>query len=385
MKVLHAIETLDPRSGGTSMAFLSLLSALVRHGEMDVVAMAPAHPEAEFPGHLRETIRATGPAGQFRPGDLYARAAEHLRTNPPAIVHLHGLWSQDLVRIARDARRAAVATLWQPHGMLVRSAIAQKALKKQVFLRFGLRDEIAAASSIVFCTEGERELSVRPGRAPTARTDVAPLPVEPPWSEAELPEARRRAREALRIAPDERIVLFMGRLHPVKRVDLTLRAFAGAARRHEGARLLVAGSGDEGLEQSLRTLAADLEIDEQITWLGWIAADDRWNVLAAADVLILNSMFENFGFVLLEALSVGTRVVLSDNLAIAGELRATDFADVRPAEANALGEGLAAGLQKMGGPPQGPAWVRSRASPAMVAAALRAVYEQVAQPPAAAS
>lgn len=104
-----------------------------------------------------------------------------------------------------------------------------------------------------------------------------------------------------------RTVLVAARLHPQKRVDLALRAFA-AADKPAGARLQIAGEGPE--EARLINLASQLGISDVVEFLGFV--EDLPNQMASVDGLLLTSDYEGFGNVLVEALAVGLPIVATD-------------------------------------------------------------------------
>jgi glycosyltransferase involved in cell wall biosynthesis len=119
----------------------------------------------------------------------------------------------------------------------------------------------------------------------------------------------RQAAGALRarhgIAPDHVLVAFVGRLVPIKRVDLVLRAVAAA--RHEAAavRLIVVGDGPE--RARLESLADDLRLGDAVRFVGYLA--DTSVAAAAADLAILASDNEGTPVALIEAAAAGRPAV----------------------------------------------------------------------------
>ncbi len=388
LRVAHVIQCVDDRSGGTSTAFLQVMEAAATRPGLEPVAYtlrppagdaAAAAIEAE-PGRWR---LARG-LGRLGPGELGAMVAGDIRAGRVDVLHLHGVWSPDLVAAAGAARRAGAPCCWQPHGMLLDHALAQKALKKQVFMRLGLGRALRGAAAFVFCSAGEREHSVLPRGCAGARR-VVYLPVTAPESEAEVGRLRAQGRARFGLPADAEVAAFLGRLHPVKRLELTLRAFAGAAGARKGARLALFGSGEEAYVASLRELARSLGIAERVVFAGWIKGGDKWLALGAADVLVLNSLHENFGYTVPEALGVGTPVVMTENLALAGDVAAASrgegFARVSAPEAGALGEAIAGMLSA---PPSdaarqaGRRWVMETFSARAIGRELEGVYASVA-------
>jgi glycosyltransferase involved in cell wall biosynthesis len=103
--------------------------------------------------------------------------------------------------------------------------------------------------------------------------------------------------------------LFLGRLVPIKRIDLVLRAFAGIVARYPNSKLVLAGSGPE--ETALRELAKRLDLN-QVLFTGALDGDAKVRMLDQSDVLVLASDFETFGLVILEAWARGLGVIGSN-------------------------------------------------------------------------
>jgi glycosyltransferase involved in cell wall biosynthesis len=104
-----------------------------------------------------------------------------------------------------------------------------------------------------------------------------------------------------------RYFIAVGRLHPQKRIDLLLRAFA-IATAETNIRLRILGSGT--LEPELRSLADRLGIRARVDWEGFVSNPAAW--LQSATALVLTSDYEGFGNVLVEAMACGTQVIATD-------------------------------------------------------------------------
>jgi glycogen synthase len=116
-----------------------------------------------------------------------------------------------------------------------------------------------------------------------------------------------RARFA---APGERLVLLAGRLMYEKGFQDALDALAAVARRVDGVRFVVAGTGTH--EDELRRQAAALGIDGRGTFLGWAGDEVLHGLYRVADVCVVPSRYEPFGLVPLEAMASGCPVIASD-------------------------------------------------------------------------
>ncbi|MDX6659808.1 MAG: glycogen synthase [Solirubrobacteraceae bacterium] len=111
-------------------------------------------------------------------------------------------------------------------------------------------------------------------------------------------------------APDERLVVLVGRLVYEKGFQLALEALPGLVERLGDVRFLVAGSGTH--EQELRRQAADLGLDAHGTFLGWIGDDVLHSLYRIADLCVVPSIYEPFGLVALEAMASGCPCIVAD-------------------------------------------------------------------------
>jgi len=127
--------------------------------------------------------------------------------------------------------------------------------------------------------------------------------------------------------PDARLFVFVGRLEPLKGVDVILRALAllTAGGCHPEVRLLVlgedSGSGSGGEQARLRRLAAELGLADRVEFLGSVPQRELASYYAAADACLMPSYSESFGLVGLEAQACGTAVIASNVAGLASVVR----------------------------------------------------------------
>jgi len=116
------------------------------------------------------------------------------------------------------------------------------------------------------------------------------------------------------------IVLFLSRIDPKKGMDLLLPAFAQLRENYPDAVLVVAGDGDPTFLEGLKGQACELRLGEGIMWAGFLEGDVKQNAFADADLFVLPSYSENFGVAVVEAMSYGVPVIVSDQVGIHGEI-----------------------------------------------------------------
>ena len=166
---------------------------------------------------------------------------------------------------------------------------------------------IGCADAIcVSCSEEERQFIELYGTPPGSLEIVAPG-VEHAFF---APGDKRGARHALQLG-DEPVLLFVGRIQPLKGLDVAIRALAMVPRRD--ARLLVVGgaSGTEGLDELYRMhlLIDELAVADRVKFIEPQPHHILSTYYRAADVVLVPSRSESFGLVALEAAACGTPVV----------------------------------------------------------------------------
>jgi glycosyltransferase involved in cell wall biosynthesis len=109
-------------------------------------------------------------------------------------------------------------------------------------------------------------------------------------------------------------ILFVGRLHPVKRVDLLLEAFARLRRVRPNASLSVIGDGVE--RKNLVSLTGKLELGSSVKFLGFQIHEKVISIMKDSDLFVLPSKIEGNPRVLIEAMSVKLPLVATDVLGI---------------------------------------------------------------------
>jgi glycosyltransferase involved in cell wall biosynthesis len=124
-------------------------------------------------------------------------------------------------------------------------------------------------------------------------------------AETDRNAARRELRGELKLAADAPLVGMVCRLIEQKGVGYGLRAFALVAPQFPNAHLMIAGDGV--LRPALEGEATALGMAERVHFLGW--RTDTPTLLAGLDVLLMPSLWEGFGLVMLEAMACGTPTI----------------------------------------------------------------------------
>jgi glycosyltransferase involved in cell wall biosynthesis len=241
------------------------------------------------------------------------------------VATIEGLWQFPGVATRHAALAANVPYVVYPHGMLdpwFRTAYPRKHLKKSVYWRLAEHRVLRDARAVIFTAEEERRLAEYAFQPWKMRAVVASLGVGAPTGDA---AARARDwRDRFPVLARRPFLLFLGRIDRKKGVDLLLDAYASvypasARNANTAPALVLAGpEHDPAFAAHCRALVQSHGLRENVDvfWTGLLDTHWKWAALEAADALVLPSHQENFGYVVAEALAVGTPVLLSERVNI---------------------------------------------------------------------
>lgn len=144
---------------------------------------------------------------------------------------------------------------------------------------------------------------------PVDKVDIVPNGIDPtPFQALEQVDLGNFRRQYA--APDEKLVLYVGRIVHEKGVDTLVRSATQVLSAVPQAKFVVAGKGPE--LQRLRDLVESLHLWEKVLMAGFISDDERNRLYKVADCAVFPSLYEPFGIVALEAMAARTPVVVSE-------------------------------------------------------------------------
>jgi glycosyltransferase involved in cell wall biosynthesis len=238
----------------------------------------------------------------------------------PHVVHTHTAKAGFLGRQAALAARPRPAIVHTYHGHVLEGYFG--AAKARLYLE--LERALARVSDcLIGVSQATVDDLVRLGVAPRERFRVLPLGLDLDRF-AELPRSsfhspggenddrgggvRVEARHELNLGDDEVLLVFVGRLAPIKRLDVLLGAFARARASEPRLRLAVVGDGEE--RPRLEGQAGELGIAADVRFLGY--RRELRSIFAAADIAVLSSDNEGTPVSLIEAAAAGLPAVATD-------------------------------------------------------------------------
>lgn len=169
---------------------------------------------------------------------------------------------------------------------------------------------IGCSDAILASCDDEVAQLVRLYGADPARIRIVPPGVEHAFFS---PGARGQARRALGLGETAPMLLFVGRIQPLKGVDVAIGALAELAADHPDAFLVIVGgpSGAGGAAEMARArrLVAEMGLTARVRWVDPQPHEMLSTYYRAADICLVPSRSESFGLVALEAAACGTPVV----------------------------------------------------------------------------
>lgn len=327
MKLLHVLQSANPAGGGVVEAVKQFAIAHRREGHVVEIVSLDA-PDAPWVVDGSLGVRAFGRGSKgYGYSPDFVPWLRHARSDYDAVI-VNGIWQYNGYAVRLALRGSSTPYVVFPHGMLdpwFRRRYPLKHLKKAIYWRLVEYRVLRDSRLVVFTCEEERRLARESFRPYGFREGVANLGVAIPSGDP----AQQRAAFHARI-PDlegKRLLLFLGRLHEKKGCDLLINALSKVATEYAsmdpGFHLVMAGPcGNATYLTELKKLAASCFPGRvpPITWTGMLDGDVKWGAYRAAEAFVLPSHQENFGLSVVEALSCGLPVLISNKVNIWREI-----------------------------------------------------------------
>lgn len=299
MKLMHVVPHLDQEAAGPTQSVMRLCESLALLGhDVDIHTMAAGrtprgarlrvHSEWSFPPRFGFSPRLLP---QLRHEVKYAD-----------ILHNHSLWSfPNMAAGFASGRGAALVT--SPRGTLAPAARSRSHWRKRMF---GLLQRPAIERAA--CLHATSQMELHDIREMGLRHPVILLPngIDVPSIAWEAPVAERRRR-----------ILFLGRLHPIKGLELLLEVWAALQHRHTEWELVIAGRGDPDYIVTLKQQASSLQL-ARCEFHGPVYADAKDAMFHSSELFVLPTHTENFGMVVAEAQARAIPVITTKGAPWAG-------------------------------------------------------------------
>ncbi|MEO3752328.1 glycosyltransferase [Streptomyces sp. B6B3] len=313
MKVLHVVTLHTPTHafGGPTRVALNLCRGLRERGERAVlVALADGFDGGVLPREVEgvpvRLFQARHVAPRFEVSgitspELLARAWGYVRSAD--VVHVHLMRDLITLPLALLALQAGTPLVLQTHGMVDPT---EKPVARVVDA-LGVRRVLRRADAVLHLTERERR--------ETAEV-VAPAPIAPAYR---LVNGVARQPRRMLTGGEPPRVLYLARVQAGKRPEDFVGAMPAVLAGQPTARFVLAGPDTGALADTL-ALAESLGVRGNLDHLGALDAPEVLDQLRRASVLVVPSIQDAFSMAVLEAMSVGTPVVVTETTGLAPDV-----------------------------------------------------------------
>ena len=251
------------------------------------------------------------------------------------IIHMHNYRTFQNIIVHHYAKKHDIPYVLQAHGSLV--TFFQKGMLKRIFDTIWGYRILKDASKVIAVTKTEAEQYKSMG-VKEDKIEIIPNAID--LSEFEnLPE-RGEFRRQYGLDNNQKLILYLGRIHQIKGLDLLAEAFARLSKELKHARLVIVGP-DDGYLCSLSKLISELRIKEEVVFTGPLYGRDKLEAYVDADVYVLPSSYEIFGITVLEACACATPVVVPSSCGLANWVEGYQAGYVIPHDKNQLQQALA--------------------------------------------
>ncbi len=319
INILCVVAGLPANGGGFSEVVPALSAALVRNGAEVTIAtrrdgpLSEAAEKAAAAGVRIVAFRPSFPQHLYFSWQMLFGLGRLVREAD--VVYITGQWTFPVWWAAWRAIRSHRTLVMCPSGSLNPVQLAHSARLKRLASHFDF-PLLRHADAIHVTSEEERGWTLQvPGMEARAdRIFYVHLGVDVP--ETIQPSTSSTAQSSNSGAARPRTLLYLGRLHPMKGLDLLLEALwihkgirgsgqAGDASGIRDAKLILCGPDEEGTRAALEKQVAELGLADSVVFHEPVHGNAKWRLIESVDCVVLPSRNEDYGLVVAEALACG--------------------------------------------------------------------------------
>ena len=329
MKILHIIPSYLPAvyASGTIKPTHYLNKALVEKGIEVVVYTMNIDGNKKLDVPLGKEVNLDGVKVfyfpmTFRPWQYSYKLHQALAKSVKDfdLIHITSVFLSVSTLGAYYAKKFNKPYIISPHGSLMNEPLRNRNTKKQIYISLIERKNLTDASAIHFTVETEKEEYIKAGLS-LKKTIIIPNGLDIEEFNTITRDSATHFKEKFGIAPDKKIILFLGRLNWKKGLDTLIPAFSEVLKKEPKAVLVLAGPDDENYKREVLKFIDEVNLrTSDIVFTGMLVGEDKTAVYKESDVFVLPSYSENFGMVVVEAMYSCLPVVITKYVGIAPEI-----------------------------------------------------------------
>jgi len=221
------------------------------------------------------------------------------------LIHTHLPFVYPTFAAGRAAKKYKIPLFYHQRGVFDPARLNFRSFKKRLYLNIIEKPILRTATTLIALSPYEVE-SYRALCPPNKTIRVIPNGIDVEQYRIEATESN-----LLNIGSDVPMILFLGRLHPIKGADKLVEAFLEVSKKIPDAVLVMAGPDEFMIENKFKQLAKEKCLSDRIIFPGMVRGEFKKDLLARANLFCLPSAAEGFSMAILEALASGTAVMIS--------------------------------------------------------------------------
>ena len=342
MRVLHSIPSIDPSYGGPVFAARGLSRGLMKEG-ISLAILTSSSGSKEIDKKNKSSFERGIDFIWFNPfvrrfyWDPFLASKIKNKIRDYDLWHIHGVFNGLAHALCGVARTYKIPYMLEPFGTLSPYCLRKSALLKKLDLILGEKKNIEGAAAVRFTSEKEEKQARI--HFHIGRSFVAPLGLD--LLEFALLPPRGLFRKEFGIKEKEGMILFLGRLQPIKGLEVFLPAFLrwGASQAKKW-RFVIVGPDEAGYRKKLEALVSKMDARDSIVFAGALYGEDRIRAYVDSDFLTLPSFHENFGLSAAEVMACGKPVIVSDEVGLSQAVKDFGIGEVAELNLNSMIQAL---------------------------------------------
>ncbi len=334
MKILHIIPTYKPAYiyGGPIFSVSLICENLVKAGHEVLMLTTTANGKEELQVPIGKTQTVDGvPTIYFK-----RWTKDHTHFSPALMwnvfvkckkydaVHIHSWWNIPVMVSVLLCWLRGVKPILSPRGMLSDFTFGENHSSIKGFFHNTIGKFLLKKTRLHMTAEAEQKECENIG----ADSFVLPNYIQ-----------LNSGKNLLKNSNEKKLfsLLFLSRIHPKKNIENLFKALKNVNFEFQ---LNMAGMGEEVYLSELKKRAGELGIANKVNWLGPVHGDEKFEIYAKADLLVLPSFNENFANVVIESLSAGTPVMVSGHVGLADYVKQNGLGWICGTDAEGIQETL---------------------------------------------
>jgi len=311
MKILYVTASMSPKWGGPTKVVAELTEKLVEKG-VEVTIFSPFRQ-----GEESEVVKPKGVNLRlFRQSfidklwtsySLELEGAIQKEVNNFDIIHIHEIWHYPHYIAYKAAKKAGKPYVITIHGALDPWCLNYKSFKKKIYASL-IQKRILKEANIIHAITDEEVKQIKNF---VSNNNIVIIPNGINSDDFINLPSRKELEKLYPKLIGKKVLLFFGRLHPVKGLDLLAKAFGIIARERDDVRLLIAGPNSNDYKDKIVQILEEEQVLDKTIFTGMLSGHEKLAALSRADICIVPSYSEVRSIVASEAMICKLPIIIT--------------------------------------------------------------------------